>query len=158
MQPPEELRDVLDVIPSAILDVRYASADNFTGRQLYNHQLAWLRAEPLEKLVLAAEELAADGFKIVIFDAYRPPSVQKKLRDVCSDEHYVAEVSNHCRGITIDLTLADEYGVYLDMGTDYDNFSEKAHSGTKLISKEQELNRRLLKTVSFHGVFQQPAV
>lgn len=142
--PPDELNDVLTHIPTAMLDVRYATKDNFTGTQLYNHQLAWLRHEPLMALIKAAEELAAVGYFIVIFDAFRPVSVQKKLRAVCSDEDYVMEVSNHCRGITVDLTLADASGTYLDMGTDYDDFTDKSHPGSKLISEEQRLNRHLL--------------
>lgn len=145
--PPDELNDITTHIPSAILDVRYATDNNFTGAKLYDHQLAWLRHEPLQALAKAADELADDGYNIVIFDAFRPPSVQRKLRAVCDNRDYVAEVSNHCRGITVDLSLADGYGVYIDMGTDYDDFSAKSHPGTKLITREQELNRQLLASV-----------
>lgn len=142
--PPDELNDIVTHVPSVVLDIRYAAEHNFTGIQLYNHQLAWLRHEPLEALMKAADELAADGYRLVVFDAFRPPSVQTKLRAVCADSDYVAEISNHCRGITVDLTLADAYGVYLDMGTDYDDFSPTAHRNSPLVTREQTLNRQLL--------------
>lgn len=157
MQPPEELRDIAQYIPDLILDIRYATPDNFTGTQLYGHQLAWLRPEPLAALVEAADELRTAGYKLVVFDAYRPPSVQRKLRVFCSDDDYVMEVSNHCRGITVDVTLAYESGSYLDMGTDYDDFAEKSHPGSKNVTKEQQENRLFLaKALEKRGFFQHP--
>jgi len=144
MYPLDELLDITEYIEDAILDVRYATTNNFAGQRLYKKQAAWLRREPLQKLVTVAAELRKQDYRLVIFDAYRPKSVQDKLRSVCSDNDYVEPVSNHCRGITVDLTLANEAGVLLDMGTDYDDFSPKAHSGTKLISGEQQANRKIL--------------
>lgn len=145
--PPPELGDITSHIPAAVLDIRYATTNNITGTQLYTQQLAWLRHEPLDQLAQAANELAADDYVLVIYDAFRPLSVQEKLRAVCNDNNYVAEISNHCRGITIDVTLASAQGVYLDMGTEYDDFTDKAHPGTPLITREQKLNRQLLTDV-----------
>jgi D-alanyl-D-alanine dipeptidase len=157
MLPPTELSDVAQAVASAILDVRYATPDNFTGKRLYVRQLAWLRHEPLEKLVAAAEEFADDDYRIVIFDAYRPVSVQKKLRAVCDDSNYVESVSNHCRGITIDMTLAYPNGVYLDMGSDYDDFSEVSHPESPLVTNEQRANRKFLAEVmQKYGFVQHP--
>lgn len=155
--PSDELNDIVTHIPNVILDVRYATKHNITGNQLYVHQIAWLRHEPLDALVRAAEEFNSDGFNIVVFDAFRPLSVQRKLREVCSDSDYVLEHSNHCRGITVDLTLADSRGIYLDMGTDYDDFSEKSHPGSKSVTAEQALNRELLsKVMTANGFIQHP--
>ena len=155
MQPPSELNDIASVIPDIILDIRYATADNFTGRQLYNHQLAWLRHEPLEKLVSAAAEYREYGYRMIVFDAYRSPSVQRKLRKANDDRRYVAETSNHCRGITVDVSLADEHGIYLDMGTDYDEFTSKAHRHSREISQAQASNRQLLAgTMEKYGFVQ----
>lgn len=157
MQPPDELRDILHVIPDAILDVRYASPDNFTGQQLYLHQVAWLRLEPLDALARAADQLRDSGYRIVIFDAYRPPAVQQKLRKACNNDNYVAEVSNHCRGITVDLALAGVDGLYLDMGTDYDDFSERAHADTTQITEQQRANRQLLvEAMATQGFVEHP--
>lgn len=142
---PKELGDVPGKIPNVILDVRYATPINFTGKQLYLHQLAWLRTEALDSLATATEELEASGYNLVVFDAFRPQSVQKKLRAACSDDMYVLEASNHCRGIAIDVALAYENGNYLDMGTDYDDFTEKAHPENNLITNEQRENRKILR-------------
>lgn len=147
MNPPAELLDITDFIPDVKLDIRYATTNNFTGEQLYKNPVAWLRSEPLKALSQAADKLRFIGCRLVIFDAYRPPSVQEKLRTVCDNDDYVMEVSNHCRGITVDVTLVGADGKYLDMGTDYDDFSEKAHIDASGITLEQQANRRLLQEV-----------
>lgn len=147
MNPPAELLDITDYIPDAKLDIRYATTNNFTGEQLYRYPVAWLRSEPLRALRQAAEQLRLAGCRLVIFDAYRPAKVQEKLRMVCDNDNYVMEVSNHCRGITVDVTVIGADGEQLDMGTDYDDFSEKAHSDTQDITSVQRANRRLLKEI-----------
>lgn len=155
MQPPEDLVDVAYFIPDVILDIRYATTKNFTGERLYRHPVAWLRNEPLKALSRVAEQLRLIGCRLVIFDAYRPVAVQEKLRMVCNNENYVMEVSNHCRGITVDVTLMSADGQYLDMGTDYDDFSEKAHPDSENISAAQQANRRLLgEIMEKHGFVQ----
>lgn len=139
------LVDITSKIPDAILDIRYATNNNITGSKLYDKPLALLPPEILDKLVNAANEFRQKGYRIVIFDAWRPIEAQKKLREVCHDDRYVAEISNHCRGVTVDITLADKNGNYLDMGTDYDDFSEKAHIKTDKITQKQKENRKLLR-------------
>lgn len=152
-----ELDVLVDSIPSAILDVRYATVHNIADVQLYKQAKPQLRKEPLQALVRIANELAASQYSIVIFDAFRPLSVQERLKQACDDTNYVAEVSNHCKGITVDITLADSSGNYLDMGTDYDDFTEKAHPGTQLISANQEANRAILTTaMNKQGFVQHP--
>lgn len=139
------LTDINAVIADVILDVRYATTNNFTGIQLYSsNPSVKLRTEPLKALALVADELREQGYQLVIFDAYRPPSVQKQLQSVCTDTNYVAAVSNHCRGITVDVTIADNHGNYADMGTEYDDFTPKAHASTGLITDAQQANRRIL--------------
>lgn len=140
----QDLQDVKLKLSSVILDIRYATANNFTGEKLYDKQLVLLRHEPLQKLEQANKLINDFGYNLVIFDAYRPVEVQKRLREFVSDNNYVAEVSNHCKGITVDVTLADAQGNYLDMGTEYDDFTPKAHAETDLISLEQANNRKLL--------------
>lgn len=145
MQIPDQLDDIELKIPSALLDIRYASTNNFTGQQLYQLPKAWLRHEPLNKLAETNKNIEEAGLRLVIFDAFRPVGVQRKLRSFESNNNYVAEVSNHCRGITIDVTLANTNGQYLDMGTDYDDFTPKSHSASSLITQNQKSNRQLLK-------------
>lgn len=147
MQPTPPLEDILAAIPTVKLDVRYATANNFTGTKLYKDPVAWLHADVLEQLVAVAAELATQNLTIAIFDAYRPVCVQEQLKQFCDDTDYVAEVSNHCRGITIDMTIVDQNNVYLDMGTDYDDFSPKAHAHCIDLTEEQLNNRRLLREI-----------
>lgn len=157
MNPPVELQDIIDCIPDVKLDIRYATTDNFTGEQLYRYPVAWLRSEPLQALQRVAGQLRLIGCRLVIFDAYRPAKVQEKLRMVCNNEDYVMKVSNHCRGITVDATVMGADGQQLDMGTDYDDFSEKAHPDTQNITTVQQANRRLLKEImEKHGFVQHP--
>ncbi len=146
MYVPDQLEDIHDVIPVSILDIRYATANNFTGVQLYRQPAAWLRPEPLTQLAKAAKFFDKHGYQIVVFDAYRSPIVQEKLKSVCNDTDYVADISNHCRGITVDLTLALN-GQYVDMGTEYDDFSPRAHANYTGLAPEQLANRQLLTEV-----------
>lgn len=151
------LEDVLTAIPDAILDIRYATASNIAQRQLYRQPLARLRTEPLASLAFAAAVLRAQGYTLVIFDTYREPDVQRSLQAVCADTNYVAIDSNHCRGITVDLTLADTMNTYLDMGTEYDDFTSKAHSDTTEILDWQQKNRdTLVNAMHKHGFVQHP--
>lgn len=150
----DQLVDIRSVIPTAVLDIRYATTNNFTGTQLYRRPTAWLRPEPLAQLAKAAQFFDKHGYQIVVFDAYRSPVVQEKLKAVCADTDYVAEVSNHCRGITVDLTLALN-GQYLDMGTGYDDFSPRAHADFVDLTPEQSANRQLLTEVMTQLNFRQ---
>ncbi len=147
---PTGLEDVAVVIPTVIFDIRYATTNNFTSTQLYEQPFAWLRHEPLTQLKKATDDLQSKGYKLVMFDAFRPVVVQEKLRAVVNDENFVKEVSNHCRGITVDVTLAD-----LDMGTEYDDFTEKARPDSDLIDDQQRRNRQLLSNaLEQHGFTQ----
>lgn len=152
-----DLQSVTQVVPDAILDIRYATRNNFTHKQLYDKAAAYLRSDVLEALGRAADELRQQGYKLVIFDAYRPHEVQQKMHELYTDTNYVTVISNHTRGITVDLTLATKDGLYLDMGTEYDDFSEKAHAGTGEISRKQAANRELLlKAMTAVGFAQHP--
>ena len=157
MQPPAVLTDLAILIPSAELDIRYATENNFTGIKLYKQPIAWLRQEPAEQFKKAADKFHNMGFRVVIFDAYRPVSVQAILRRYCDDDDYVETVSNHSRGITVDITLAYSGGSYLDMGTDYDDFTERAWPGSSEVTDEQLANRKMLAEImSEFGFTQYP--
>ena len=152
------LVDLTGLIPDAILDIRYATTNNFTGRKLYEEAYAQLESKAAEHLVEAADSLRAAGVRLVIWDSYRSPEVQQQLRAVNDDEQYVLEDSMHCQGLAIDVTLArTSTGELLDMGTDYDEFSPKAHADATELTQEQVANRRLLSdTMAAHGFKQWP--
>lgn len=142
-----QLVELAPLIPSMILDMRYATANNVTGNALYNINEAAPRldASAAKQLVLAAELLAAQNLRLVFWDGYRTPAAQAKLRAVQSDPQYVSDDSNHCRGIAVDVTLANAQGEYLDMGTDFDEFTERAHAESSDISELERTNRHILR-------------
>lgn len=144
----EVTSDKFDVI----LDLRYASDNNVCGHKLYARPFCYFHEdaiEPLKKAIAAAKHL---GLKLKIFDGFRPLQVQKYMFDKFpSDDPTGGFISNpldgavpHCRGVAIDLTLVDSTGKELDMGTDFDEFSELAFHNCHKISTEAQLNRLTL--------------
>lgn len=159
---------VQDVIPDVIQEIRYAGDHNFTGRPVdgYEAPFAIMTKEAAEKLALAADELRQMGYRIKIFDAYRPRRAVRAFVDWSEeaengltrdefypefsdrgqlvDQGYIARNSSHCRGSAVDLTITDLDGNELDMGTCFDYFGKKAWHGASNITKEQEENRNVL--------------
>lgn len=152
--PPEPESDdvmvrVLDYIPTAVQELRYATEDNFTGQVIYPFEDAYLRYGTVRKLMLVSEDLAELGLYIKIWDGFRPVSAQFTLWKVCPDPTYVANPNNgyssHSRGNTIDLTLVDENGVELEMPTGFDDFSPKADRNYHDVSETAANNSELLE-------------
>jgi D-alanyl-D-alanine dipeptidase len=151
-----ELVDVQQAIPGIVLDIRYATTNNFTGQQLYPFSKCFLRRAAAEKLRAAQAELATLRYGLKIFDGYRPLSVQRKMWAVFPNPGYVADPkkgSRHNRGAAVDVTLirlAD--GAELPMPTPYDDFTERAHRNFKDLPEEVIRNRELLERVlTKHG-------
>ena len=155
-KPSADLVDVQKTIPGIVLDIRYATTNNFTGQQLYPFSKCYLRRASAEKLGAAQAELATMGYGLKIFDGYRPLSVQWKMWEVFPQPGYVADPrkgSRHNRGAAVDVTLirlAD--GTELPMPTPYDDFSEKAHRKFSNLPADVIQNRELLEQVlTRHG-------
>jgi len=134
-----------------IVDVKYATENNFTGKILYQSSKVFLIEEAAKNLVKANQYLKENyGLKLKIYDGYRPLSVQKKMWEIIPDERYVANPqkgSRHNRGCAVDLTLIDSTGKELDMGTPYDDFSEKSHIDFFQLPDTVINNRKLLQEV-----------
>ena len=133
-----------------ILDVKYATKDNFTGKVLYPCPKAYLRRPAAKALIEAQRKFKAKGYRIKIFDAYRPISVQWRLWEMYGDPNYVADPrkgSMHNRGAAVDITLVDRFGKELDMGTNYDFFGVKAHTDYPDLPQHIRANRWLLKSI-----------
>lgn len=130
--PPEaaHLVDLAEFAPDLILDIRYARPDNFTNEVLYPVARALCARGTAEKLMIARDALAAQGYRIIIWDAYRPVSVQQRMWDLIKDPRYVGDPSKgtarHARACAVDLTLADQDGRPLEMPTGFDDFSPQA--------------------------------
>jgi D-alanyl-D-alanine dipeptidase len=138
VEPPEGFTDLERAVPGIALDIRYATANNFTGAALpgYGRPRAWLRDAAAEALARVQADLAADGLGLLVFDAYRPRRATAAMvqwaratdREDLLRDGYIAARSKHNQGIAIDLTLADRAtGAPLPMGTEFDTFSEAAH-------------------------------
>ncbi|UPT75492.1 MAG: M15 family metallopeptidase [Elusimicrobiota bacterium] len=132
------LVDLRKLIPDAVLDVRYATADNIAGKPLYPFPAAYLRRSSAEKLVKAADALRARGLRLVVHDAYRPLSVQKALWAIKPDSNYVANPakgSSHNRGGAVDVALADANGKPLPSPSAYDEFGPRARVRVKALDE-----------------------
>ncbi len=131
-QVPDEARlvDIQSINPNIVLDIRYATTNNFLEEQLYPVAKCALRKEVAEQLSKVQNDLEEIDLGLKVFDCYRPLSVTKKMWEVLPDSRYVANPergSRHNRGAAVDVSLVDfKTGVELEMPTDYDDFSEKA--------------------------------
>lgn len=121
---------VSDYIPSVSTELKYASSENFTSQVIYGFQDAFLRYGTVKKLQAVSDALAGQGFRLKIWDAFRPVSAQFMLWQAFPDDNYVANPktghSNHSRGNAVDLTLTDLQGNELPMPSDFDDFSPLA--------------------------------
>ncbi len=154
--PEKELVNVATVISGIVLDIRYATANNFTGEIIYNLSRAYARKPVAEALKKAQEEFSKHGVGIKIFDAYRPYSATVKFYEVYRDTTYVASPykgSRHNRGCAIDMTLIDlKTGEELKMPTEYDSFKKEAWPTTPVKDPMIKKNRDLIISVMHeHG-------
>jgi zinc D-Ala-D-Ala dipeptidase len=145
-----DLVDVQSINPRILIDIRYATPNNFVGRPIYSRAKCFLRRKVALKLDVIQKQLEKIGLGLKLWDGYRPFSVQKILWNILPDERYVASPfkgSRHNRGAAIDLTLVDKEGKELRMPTDFDNFSSKAHRDYERLPKDVIYNRMLLENI-----------
>ena len=137
-----------DLSPDFVYELKYATPDNFLKQAVYDCGECYLRKSTAEALLKANEAFKQLGYRIKLFDCYRPLSVQKKMWKILPGTHYVANPakgSKHNRGAAVDLTLVDAQGKELNMGTPFDFFGKEAHHTYTEHSKEVLENRKLLK-------------
>ena len=130
-----------------VIDLIYGTERNFTGKRIYQNPVCYLHPDAAECFFRALALAKPLGYGIKIFDAFRPMEAQNLLWNICPDPYYVANPhvgSNHSRGVAIDLTIFDENGQDLDMGTTFDDFSEESHHRNQNISAEAQRNRFIL--------------
>lgn len=143
-----ELIDLEKFIPKVVLDIRYATINNFTGEKIYDQPKAYAIRPVAHALRKAQEEFNKRGYGIKIFDAYRPYGATVKFYEVYRDTNFVASPyrgSRHNRGCAIDMTLIDlKTGKELKMPTGYDAFVREARPDFPLKDEEVKRNRALL--------------
>lgn len=149
-----DIVDVAKIIPDAVLDLRYATKDNFTGEAVYPKAVCKLHRNVALRLARAAKILRAQRRRLVLWDCYRPASIQEKFWKLVPDERYVANPkkgSRHSRGAAVDLALADEDGALLAMPTAFDDFTAKAHRKNALAGKQGREAKRLERAMTKAG-------
>ena len=166
-----------DVVPEIIQEIRYYSSYNFVGERIagYEEPCALMTREAAEALRAVSEDVMRQGYRLKIYDAYRPQMAvdhfvewAKKLddtrmkpyfypeleKDVLFDQGYIAAESGHSRGSTVDLTLFDmKTGKEVDMGGTFDYFGRLSHPDYKgNLTKQQLKNRKILRDAMLrHG-------
>jgi len=155
---PGDLIVVADVISDAVIDLKYATTDNFAGEVLYPSGVCKLRRAVVARLAKAAALLRAQDRRLLIWDCYRPRSVQQILWDKATDRRYVANPkhgSRHNRGAAIDLALVDKDGAPVTLPTKFDEFSKAAHRDRALAGEQGIEAKRLeaaMKKAGFVGI------
>jgi len=156
---PDDLVDVAPLIPDAVIDIRYATTDNFTGKQLYPVARCKLRRAVATRLVRVAKVLRAQHRRLLLWDCYRPTSIQAELWKLVPDERYVAnpkQGSRHNRGAAVDVALVDEAGKPVALPTKFDEFSEAAHRDHALAGEHGTEARRLDAAMKKQGFIGMP--
>ncbi|MGG7035047.1 MAG: M15 family metallopeptidase [Flavobacterium sp.] len=139
-----------------VYDMKYATTDNFLKSKVYDCDECYLRYKTVKNLIKANTSFIKMGYKIKLYDCYRPLDVQKKMWNIVPDANYVASPqkgSIHNRGGAVDITLVDKNGNELNMGTPFDYFGEEAGHSYKSLSEEVLKNRNLLKKVMTENNF-----
>lgn len=133
-----------------VYDMKYATEDNFLKAKVYDCAECFLRLKTVKAFIKANNEFIRKGYRIKIFDCYRPLDIQKKMWEIVPKPEYVANPvkgSIHNRGGAVDITLVDASGKELDMGTPFDFFGVEAGHNYQNLSDEVKDNRKLLKKV-----------
>ncbi|WP_298138290.1 M15 family metallopeptidase [Flavobacterium sp.] len=139
-----------------VLDMKYATSDNFLNKKVYDCAACYLRLKTVKSLINANKDFIEKGYRIKIFDCYRPLDVQRRMWEIVSNPDYVADPSKgsiHNRGGAVDITLVDSNGNEIDMGTTFDFFGVEASHDYQNLSEEVKNNRKLLKEVMLKNNF-----
>ncbi len=139
----------LDVaVPDAVIDLKYATSDNITGKPVYESKTAYLRKGTADKLKKANDIVMEQGYRIKVWDAYRPQRSHEILFESAKNSYYFMDAkigSNHTRGASVDVTLVDAQGNEVDMPSGFDEMSKKAHRTYELATPEQKKNALILE-------------
>lgn len=147
-KPQSNLVNIADLSSEFAYEVRYATDNNFIGEVLYDCSVCVLQKEVAEALVKANEYFCEQGYRIRLYDCYRPLDVQKLMWAKVPKIDYVAnpyaDGSVHNRGAAVDMTIETLDGCFMDMGSDYDHFGPEAHIDNESHSEEVLANRKIL--------------
>ncbi len=146
--PEKELVDLEKFIPGIVLDIRYATTNNFTKEKIYNQAKAYARRPVAEGLKKAQAAFAKQGLGVKMYDAYRPYAATVKFYELYHDTTYVASPyrgSRHNRGCALDMTIVElSTGKELKMPTEFDSFRKEAWPSTPIKDPEARKNRETI--------------
>ena len=170
-----DFAEISSVIDDAAFDIRYYSPNNFTGNKIqgYKAPRAYLTKEALVALAKAADDLRNQGYRLLIWDSYRPQKAVDNFVKWINDPadpgdktfypeleksdllvgQYIMAKSGHTRGSTIDLTIIKKDGSFVDMGGTFDLFSEVSHPDYPNLTEEQKKNRKILRNAMVKAGF-----
>jgi D-alanyl-D-alanine dipeptidase len=155
--PDERLVEVTpENVPGIVLDLRYATTNNISGKVLVPEAKAYLRQETIRKLRRVARKLEEEGYRLVLWDAWRPASAQRALWQAKPDGKFLtppSKISRHRRGTSVDLSLADKEGKILEMPSGFDEFNAKADEDFSDVPKEAAQRARILRNAMFEAGF-----
>ena len=139
-----------------VFDMKYATADNFLKEKVYPCDECFLRVKTVKALLEANKSFLDKGYRIKLYDCYRPKTIQKKMWAIVPDANFVANPkkgSIHNRGGAVDISLVDSVGVEVNMGTKFDFFGEEASHNYQNLSQEILDNRKFLKEIMLQHNF-----
>ncbi|MGV9003888.1 M15 family metallopeptidase [Flavobacterium sp.] len=137
-------------------DMKYATEDNFLKEQVYPCGECFLRVKTIKSLLNANAAFLKKGYRLKLFDCYRPKEIQKKMWQIVPNPTYVANPkkgSIHNRGGAVDLTLVDSTGQELEMGTTFDFFGREASHDYQNLPEKVLQNRQFLKEIMLENNF-----
>ncbi len=153
----DDLVLVADYIPGIFVELRYSTAENFTGNAVYDFSDAYLRYGTVKKLELVQKQLDGQGYSLKIWDAYRPVSAQHALWQAYPDPAYVVNpntgFSSHSTANTVDVTLVMSDGSDIKMPTDFDDFSSLSDRDYSDVPADAGLNAKLLEEAMLDSGF-----
>lgn len=146
--PDNELVEIKKAIPTIVLDIRYATKNNFMQQVMYKQAKAFARKPVVAKLKAIQAELKKKGLGLKIYDAYRPYAITVAFYKKAIDKNFVANPnkgSRHNRGCAVDLTLVDlKTGREIEMSTPFDSFAPEAAADYEQLTPSIKKNRNLL--------------
>jgi zinc D-Ala-D-Ala dipeptidase len=148
--------NIKDENQSIIVNLKYATKDNFTGKVVYPFNICLLREKTAIKLLKAEKDFEKLGYKIEIWDGYRPFYVQKIFWSIVGDSRFVANPNTggsiHNRGCAVDMTLVNQKGEELVMPSNFDDFSERAYRNNAM-TEEAKSNLNILTSIMINNGF-----
>ncbi len=139
---------LLEIDNEFIIDLKYATAENFTGKQIYMSGECYMDKHTAEILIKAKDYFKKDGYRVKIWDAYRPISAQERFWEIMPDDDFVARPPTmggnpklrptHLNGLCVDITLTDEDGNDILMPSEFDDFSKRS----SLLCQESPIEAR----------------